>query len=119
MREARPPITPALTLSEFKSWYWLKTELVTLCRSFGLSPSGCKLELEGKIQRYLSGGALTVSVGRKTVGEMPAAFTPQTVIGKGWRCNPALGAYLRKVCGRGFRFNAKMREFIHNGAGEL
>ena len=48
---------------------------------------------------------------------MPAVFTAATVIGAGWRCNPGLGAYFRKVAGQGFRFNAAMRDFIHNGAG--
>ena len=48
---------------------------------------------------------------------MPETFTPDTVIGAGWRCNPALGAYLRKTIGKGFHFNAPTREFIHKGVG--
>jgi hypothetical protein len=39
------------------------------------------------------------------------------VIGKGWRCNPALGAYFRQVVGSSFRFNATVRDFIHEGVG--
>ncbi len=49
---------------------------------------------------------------------MPATFSLETVIGPGWRCNPALGAFFRQVCGPGFHFNAPMRDFIHNGTGQ-
>lgn len=118
MPETRPPITPSLTLSEFAGWYWLKTDLVAICRTFALGNTGSKLELEDRIRRHLSGVAPKAASTRSRIaGEMPSVFTPQTIIGKGWRCNPALGAYLRKVCGDGFHFNATMRDFIHNGAG--
>ena len=114
---ARPRITRSLSLSDFTSWYWLKTELVALCRTFGLNTTGSKLELEDRILGFLSGRPLKGATRRKNMGEMPSVFTPQTVIGKGWRCNPALGAYFRTILGSGFHFNATTRDFIHNGAG--
>ena len=117
MSETRPPITRSLTLSDFANWYWLKTELVDICRAFGLSTTGSKLELTERIRQHLSGFTPKAAAKRKATGEMPTVFTPRTMIGTGWRCNPALGAYLRKVCGNGFHFNATMRDFIHNGAG--
>ena len=117
MADARPPITSSLTLSEFTSWYWLKTELICLCRTFGLSTSGSKLELEDSLRRHLSGRAPIARTRRRTAGEMPTTFTPRTMIGKGWRCNPALGAYFRQAVGSGFHFNATVRDFIHTGVG--
>lgn len=117
MTGTRPTIALSLTLSEFVSWYWLKEELVVVCRLFALSTTGSKLELEDRIRRHLSGTPPTVTDRRRAIGKMPAQFTQKSVIGKGWRCNPALGAYLREVCGRGFRFNAVMRDFIHHGEG--
>jgi hypothetical protein len=117
MTGSRPGIAPSLTLSEFASWYWLKEELVIICRLFALSTAGSKLELEDRIRRHLSGIAPAVAVKRRALGKMPTVFTQKSVICKGWRCNPALGAYLRQVCGSGFRFNAAVRDFIHNGEG--
>jgi SAP domain-containing new25/Domain of unknown function (DUF6434) len=117
MTETRPNRAHPLTLSEFAGWYWLKEELVVICRMYSLSTVGSKLELEDRIRRYLSGVAPVPALTRRSTGKMPAAFTEKSVIGKGWRCNPALGAYLREVCGKGFRFNAAMRDFIHNGEG--
>jgi hypothetical protein len=49
---------------------------------------------------------------------MPTQFALDTVIGEGWRCGPALGAFFRSVAGKSFHFNAEMRDFIHNGAGK-
>ena len=88
-----------------------------MCRLFALSTAGSKLELEDRIRRHLSGIAPTVAAKRRAIGKMPTVFTQKSVIGNGWRCNPALGAYMRQVCGSGFRFNAAMRHFIHNGEG--
>ena len=117
MPETRPPITPLLTLPDFVDWYWLKADLVSICRLFTLSTSGSKLELEDRIRRHLSGQQLRVTVKRRMIGEMPVVFTPKTMISKGWKCNPALGAFMRELCGSGFRFNAQVRDFIHNGEG--
>lgn len=117
MTESRPTIAPSITLSEFVSWYWLKEELAVICRLFALSTAGSKLELEDRIRRHLSGIEPKVAAKRRAAGKMPTVFTLKSVIGKGWRCNPALGAYMRQVCGSGFHFNAAMRHFIHNGEG--
>ena len=102
-----------MTLADFRSWYWLKAELVIFCRILGLSTTGTKLDLEDKIRTYLSGSTLKAAAKRRRAGEMPTAFTPETVIGPGWRCNPVLGAYFRNTLGAGFHFNAVMRQFIH------
>lgn len=53
MTETRPKITPSLALSEFASWYWLKEELVVICRMCALSTVGSKLEVEDRIRRHL------------------------------------------------------------------
>ena len=117
MTTERPQITRSITLTDLTTWYWLKTDLVLICRSFGLSTAGTKIELEDRLRGQLSGQPVNAIARRREIGEMPGIFTPETVIGVGWRCNPALGAYFRKVIGTGFRFNAVMRNFIHNEAG--
>ena len=114
----RPSITCSLTALEFSNWYWLKTELVLICRLFGLGTVGSKLDLELRILDYLSGAVTQRGVSKRRTGKMPAEFTLETTIGDGWRCNPALGRFFRQVCGKGFHFNAAMRDFIHNGAGK-
>jgi hypothetical protein len=113
----RPALTSTLTLKEFRRWYWLKSELVQFCRDARLQTTGSKPEVTERIALHLAGEApARISTPRRD-GAMPAAFAADTVIAPGWRCSPALGAYFRAVCGRGFRFNAAMRNFIHTQAG--
>lgn len=118
MIKVRPALTAYLTADEFRAWYWLKSELVAFCRTEGLPTSGLKAEVRDRITAYLSGEALPEPKRRtKRAGAMPETFALDTVVGEGWRCSPKLGAFYRSVCGPGFRFNAAMRDFVHNGAG--
>jgi hypothetical protein len=115
----RPKLSVGLTSLEFAAWYWLKEELVAFCRSETISPSGSKIELQARISSFLDGGILPKHAAQvRRSGEMPKQFGINTVIGDGWRCSPALGAFFRQTLGTGFRFNAKMRSFIHNGQGK-
>ena len=119
LKPSRPNLLPALSPEEFLAWYWLKSELVKFCRSQKLSTAGSKRDLEARILARLSGKALVeIKALRSKLTTMPAHFTMETVIGKGWRCNPSLGAFFRQALGNGFHFNAETRDFIHNGEGK-
>jgi hypothetical protein len=115
---SRPPFTRELNASEFERWYWLKTELVEACRLLGVSTSGSKPELASRISAVLRNKPQLKPTPRREKGDMPATFTLETQIGPGWRCNPALGAFLRSHAGAGFRFNASVRDFVHTQVGE-
>jgi hypothetical protein len=117
--QTRPALSPALSPEEFRAWYWLKSELVEFCRSQKLQTGSSKRELEGRILGRLSGKAVVENKAlRSKPTTMPAYFTMETVIGRGWRCNPPLGAFFREALGNGFHFNAETRDFIHNGEGK-
>lgn len=45
----RPSFSKTLSGKEFKSWYWLKAELVEICKSIDLPYSGGKFELRDRI----------------------------------------------------------------------
>jgi hypothetical protein len=113
----RPTLTTTLDAGEFLRWYWLRAELVTFCRQVVLSTSGIKPELTERIAAHL-GGKKPPAVS-KTVRNavMPSEFTLHTRIGAGWRCGPALGAFMRAHCGKSFRFNAAVRHFVHHEVG--
>ncbi len=116
---SRPRLCASLQVEEFRAWYWLKEELVGFCRLRGLPTSGSKRELEQRIHVLLSGAhTADRSRAKRRAGRMPRTFTMETVIGEGWRCGPALGAFFRQVVGKGFRFNADTRAFIHSGVGK-
>ncbi|MHA7130711.1 DUF6434 domain-containing protein [Algoriphagus namhaensis] len=51
--ENRPKFSEMKTGQEFKSWYWLKSELVDICKKLGLSYTGGKFELRDRIAHEL------------------------------------------------------------------
>lgn len=114
----RPVFSRELSADEFRRWYWLKSELVAACRLLRVSPTGSKPELTERILAALSGAAIPANTPRRTRGAMPTCFTLETRIGEGWRCNAALGQFLRAHVGRGFRFNAAVRAFVHTQVGQ-
>jgi hypothetical protein len=114
----RPKLRASLSPTEFDAWYWLKEELVAFCRSENLSTGGLKPDVSDRIRAFLGGNAAPTPTPRPMRrGVMPQTFSLRTTIGQGWRCNPALGAFLRSHCGAQFRFNAEVRDFIHHGEG--
>jgi SAP domain-containing new25/Domain of unknown function (DUF6434) len=96
----------------------MKSELTLFCKLIRVSAVGTKPELTSRIDAYLSGKPAVTVAKRRRAGSMPSHFSTETVIGEGWRCNPELGAFFKEVCGRGFRFNAAVRQVIHEGAGK-
>ena len=48
---------------------------------------------------------------------MPSTFRLTTIICEGWRCTQALRVFFEAQTGKGFRFNAPLRDFIKSGAG--
>ena len=73
----RPAISASLTLAEFAGWYWMKAELVVLCRMFGLTTTGAKLELEERLERHLGGLAPRVPARREKVGRCRRYLRPR------------------------------------------
>ena len=114
----RPVFSRELSPTEFGRWYWLKSELVDACRLLRVSPTGSKPELTARLVAALSGTAVAGVTPRRIRGAMPTRFTLDTRIGEGWRCNPALGQFLRVHAGRGFRFNAAVRAFVYTQVGQ-
>jgi SAP domain-containing new25/Domain of unknown function (DUF6434) len=113
----RPALTNTLSAEAFESWYWLKEELVAFCQQHQIPSAGSKPEVSEKISAFLRNAPPPKTRVTTKKGEMPNEFTLTTVIGEGWKCNPSLGAFFREHCGKGFRFNAAVRNFIHTQVG--
>lgn len=113
----RPDFTSQFPADEFLRWYWLKEELAWFCRLLKISTTGSKPEMTQSIAAYLAGTPVASTYRPARSGVMPADFSLTTIIGAGWRCGPALGAFFKSQCGNGFRFNAAMRNFIYTQVG--
>lgn len=116
----RPELSTELHADSFLSFYWLKAELLTFCRAHKLSTQGSKTDLADRIAMFLSSGKRESANRRRAVraSPMPATFSRDTPIGKGWRCTEALRAFFCQEVGAAFRFDQLMRDFIAAGEGK-
>jgi hypothetical protein len=104
--------------TEFCAWYWLKEELIAFCRDAKLPSAGNKADIEAVIIAHLERrNSLPKRAPRRATVKMPTTFALDDVIGAGWTCNPALGAFFRAQMANRFHFNKAMRDFIHSGEG--
>lgn len=53
--EIRPALTPALTGTELRRWYWTLAELSALAREMGLSAGGGKAAVTARLAAALDG----------------------------------------------------------------
>lgn len=115
----RPDLTPTLPPGEFRSFYWLKEELIRFCRAHGLGAHGSKHELTERIAAFLGGERPPRPVRQppRPAARMPASLSRVTVIGPGWRCGQALRAFFEAEIGPRFHFNQALRDFISHEAG--
>ncbi|WP_069825555.1 SAP domain-containing protein [Pediococcus pentosaceus] len=86
-----------LTLKDFEQTYFYKTELIQLCKVYGLPTYGTKAELNKYLTLYLSGTpACDIKVNRKhTTSRNKTKITLET-----------------KILGEGFSFNQEARKLF-------
>ena len=51
----RPTLVPGISVTEFRAYYWWKTELIQFARRLGLPAQGHKPQLSARIERRLQG----------------------------------------------------------------
>lgn len=117
----RPELTTSITVEDFRDYYWLKAELLDFCRQQRLPTSGSKQSVTERIAHFLQTGEVLPIKSRsssRSSQAMPETFTPENVIGSGWRCSQALRAFFEAEIGPSFHYNKVMRDFIKNEAGK-
>ncbi|MCB1027445.1 MAG: SAP domain-containing protein [Microthrixaceae bacterium] len=117
----RPELSSAMSESEFGRWYWTMAELQPFARAFGLSASGPKAELAGRIAAHLAGRPERPSTrsARPPSAQLTGELSRSTPIPKGQRSTSHLRAFFTDEVGPSFRFNGHMRAFLAAGAGTL
>ena len=118
---SRPTLNKHTNPDDFRSFYWLKEELIIFLREHHLPTTGSKQDLTVRISQFLATGSVPVKskYSKKPVQiEMPKTFTRQSIIGAGWRCSQELRAFFEQEIGKHFHFDGVMRDLIYNGSGK-
>ena len=114
----RPHLQKDLDSKIFRSYYYLKEELTTFCRTEGLPVSGGKKELTERIASYLDGGEVIAEkpVARKKSGV--GFITDDTPIEPDFVCSQKHRAFFEEKIGNGFSFNVAFQKWLKANTGK-
>ncbi|MCU0481584.1 MAG: SAP domain-containing protein [Anaerolineae bacterium] len=122
MTQPRPNLNRDLTSATFRSYYWLKEELVAFCREHDLSTSGSKIEITDRIAYFLQNGvAPTQSIAHSTKKQNPKVegqLSMSEFIREGYRSDEEHRAFFKSVIGDEFKFTVGFMQFCKDNIGK-
>lgn len=114
----KPFLNRTLDAKTFKSYYYLKEELVSFCRQEGLQTAGGKIELTRRIAHYLDTGeklsVKTITKPTSNVGEI----TGDTLIESNFVCSEKHRSFFKQVIGKSFSFNVSFQKWLKENTGK-
>ena len=116
--DERPVLNRQLDGKTFRSFYYLKEELVDFCRENNLPASGGKIEITDRIAHFLdTGKVLPVSTKRKitvSVGEI----MEDTKIEPDFVCSETHRTFFKEKIGKTFSFNVIFQKWLKSNTGK-
>ena len=114
----RPDISNNLSGNTFRSFYYLKEELVSFCKANGLPTLGDKIEITDRIAYYLDAGdILPVGSGRKAKVSIET-IDENSEIEAGFVCSEKHRAFFVEKIGKSFSFNVAFQKWLKENAGK-
>ena len=114
----RPNLNEKLDGETFRTFYYLKKELVDFCRENNLPVSGGKIELTDRIAYFLdTGKVLKTSTKRKTTKDV-GFITENTLIESNVVCSEKHRAFFKEKIGKSFSFNVLFQKWLKSNAGK-
>jgi hypothetical protein len=120
----RPAIDNIKTGVEFKSWYWLKSELVLFCKNKKIPSAGAKFTLIKSIAHFIEHGhnKITTKVKKQlhktTQPWSSKQLTLATVITANYTNGPNSRRFFKQHCGESFHFSIPFMSFIRANQGK-
>lgn len=114
----RPTLDQELDSNMFRSFYYLKEELVDFCRKNNLPTGGGKLALTERIAYFLDTGEV-LSNARGTKKAMPVSvITEETKIEADFVCSERHRAFFKEHIGNNFSFNVAFQKWLKSNTGK-
>lgn len=113
----RPILNIHIALSDFKNFYWTKLELINFCRENNLSSQGGKLELAGRIEKFLVAGNILEPKKINKLSKIrdselgPLTKTTPVIL---YKSDVLTREFFQKEIGPHFKFNADVLVWIRN-----
>lgn len=116
----RPNLTKDISVESFKDFYWLKEELQSFCRENGISASGSKIEISGRIEIFLRTGEIKKPLRKSKVNkkmEPQVDLSFDTVITENHRCSQNVRAFFKTIIPK-FHFSTYIQNYFKNNVGK-
>ena len=115
----RPNIDNKINGDTFRSFYYLKEELVDFCRSNGIPTSGGKIELTDRIAYYLdTGKILPTNIVKRVKSITTEIINEESEIEANFVCSEKHRAFFKDKIGKSFSFNVAFQKWLKANAGK-
>ncbi|QUW20257.1 cytoplasmic protein [Sporosarcina sp. Marseille-Q4063] len=116
----RPELTSDLNVNDFCNFYWLKEELQNFCRENGISASGSKMEITGRITVFLETGKIQKPMRKRSSSSKKGKLKElslDTVITENHRCSQIVRAFFESVIPK-FHFSTYIQNYFKENVGK-
>lgn len=114
----RPELSRELDSRSFRSYYYLKEELVAFCRQNNLPVSGGKMELTDRIACFLDTGTVSQATAKRKSSVLVGEITEETIIESNIVCSEKHRAFFLEKIGKSFSFNVLFQRWLKTNAGK-
>ena len=114
----RPALDKQLDGAAFRSYYYLKEELVDFCRKYKLPVSGGKMEITERIACFLDTGKVLSGTKKTKVSVNIGEISENTKIEPDFVCSEKHRAFFKEKIGKGFSFNVQFQKWLKSNAGK-
>lgn len=114
----RPVLDKNLDSGTFRSFYYLKEELVEFCRKNDIPTSGGKVEITDRIAHFLdTGKIISVPAAQRKKANI-VNITKDTQIEADFVCSEKHRAFFKEHIGKNFSFNVAFQKWLKNNTGK-
>ena len=114
----RPNLNRKLDAKTFRSYYYLKEELVDFCRENNLPVSGGKIDLTERIACFLDTGKVLEASAKRKATVNVGSITESTIIEPDIVCSEKHRAFFKEKIGKSFSFNVLFQKWLKGNAGK-
>lgn len=115
----RPVLSNQLDSRTFRSFYYLKEELVSFCRENGLPTTGGKIDITNRIAHYLDTGEIVAASpieAKKTTRR--GIISEDDFIEPNFVCSELHRAFFKEKIGAQFTFNVAFQKWLKSNTGK-
>lgn len=114
----RPNLDKQLDGNTFRSFYYLKEELIDFCRKNELPTSGGKIEITDRIAHFLDTGNVLAASARTKKAMSIDVISEDARIESNFICSEKHRSFFKEKIGESFSFNVSFQKWLKNNTGK-